>query len=210
MSVVVFISIELLVAAACFALAWSHVRRVEGAVSSDLRAVAAAVRRAPEGQRVLELSRSAPAWSFEASLATQLSCARTEEARVAAINEALAEVDISLTERARWPSSAVKIVLWGTMLISISAFLSRSVASSAPGTTTSAPILAIVVIGGASAIACLSAGRRADRAARDRREAADALVTALVGRPPDPRSAPDTTKKHRRPRRRSHGGSAAP
>jgi Flp pilus assembly protein TadB len=127
----------------------------------------------PAGDRVEELARRARAGSFEHRLAGDLMEAADEGARVAAVNDALADIEQALAEGERWPASAARIAAWGTMLIGVVAFLAQV------GTS----ILAIAGIGGASTIASLGAMRWASQAARDRREAIDALVIALLGRP---------------------------
>jgi hypothetical protein len=174
LSAFVFVAITLVIGAACVALAWGHVVRVEGAASGELRSIAAAIRKAPAEDRVRELAKRAPRGGFEEQLAGALLSAEGEgeRARVAAVNEALSEVERALSERQKWPAAAARIAAWGSMLVGVASFLEGA----------RAPIVAIAGIGGASVIACLGASRRAERAARDRREAVDALITALLGR----------------------------
>lgn len=173
------------------ALAWGHVLRVERAASGELRSIAAAIRKAPTEERVRELAKRAPRGGFEQDLAGALLSAEREGegARVAAVNEALSDVERALTERQKWPAAAARIAAWGTMLVGVASFLEGARAA----------IVAIAGIGGASAIACLGASRRAERAARERREAVDALITALLGRPPGFGEAREARENQRRP-----------
>lgn len=157
------------------ALAWSHLQRVNEATSPDLRAIAADVWKAPQGDRALELQRRAPPGGFEAHLAAELLAAPTGDDRVAAVNEALADVEHSLSEGARWPGAAVRIAAWGTTCIAALDYLAGGGGES---------IAIVAALGAASVIVCVSVERRATQITRERREAVDDLMTALFGRPP--------------------------
>lgn len=143
------------------------------ATSPALRALAADLRRAPQGERVLELQRRAPTGGFEAELAADLLAAPNGDARVAAVNEAIADVEQSLTRGAVWPGSAARIAAWGSACVAAIHYLADG---------SGAALIVVGVIGAASVMACVGVGRRASAIARERREAVDALMTALFGR----------------------------
>jgi hypothetical protein len=169
------IAIALLLSTGCVALAGAHLRRVLRSASPDIRALAISLKRLPLPSRAEELARRARPESWERSLAQSLLEAPDEKSRVAAANDALADMDNTLSAGASWPGAAVRVCARASLLLAIIAFLTQR------STSGILPILAILAIGGAGTLACISIGRRSVREARERREAIDALIATLLG-----------------------------
>lgn len=184
------IAVALVIAAACAALAWAQLRRVLRSASPDIRALATTLKRLPPHARVEELARRAEAGSFEHRLAQNLleearadDKSHAEKARIAAVNDALADIDHTLSAGAAWPGVAVRVCARSSLLLAVIAFVVERSASS---------ILPLLLIGGAGSFACIALGRRSQREARERRAAIDALVSVLLG-PSDPPSGSSTS-----------------
>lgn len=176
-------------------LAWSHARRVARATSGKARALATALKRVPEESRPSELERRAAPGSFEHTIATELHNAPDDAARIAAVNDALLDVEHTLRQGAGWPRAGIRISLAGGLLLGLSAWL-------ATGNIRAAVIL--VAAGGASALLCIEAGRSAARHIEAQRADIDALITVVIGRLAD-QAAPQGERRGapgRRPTRR--------
>lgn len=170
------IAIALLVSAACVALAWAQLRRVLRSSSPDIRALATTLKSLPLPSRAEELARRAQPESWEHGLAQSLLEASSGDdddykTRVAAANDALAEMDNTLRVGASWPGGAVRVCARSSLLLAVIAFIIERSATA---------ILPLLIIGGAGSFACIIIGRRSQREARERREAIDALVNALT------------------------------
>jgi Flp pilus assembly protein TadB len=152
-------------------LAWAHVRRVSTLTSVDAGSLARSLLRLPQEKRAPELLRRSVAGSWEHSLATEIAAAAGDQARIAAVNEAVARIEQRLDEGAGWPLDAVRIAALSTLLLAVVALL-------IPRREVIVPILAV---GLAGALAALAAKRRARREAKAQREAIDALVAAVAG-----------------------------
>jgi hypothetical protein len=157
----------------CVLLSWSHVRRIGEANSDDLGALTIALKKTPEAERLHELGRRARPASWEHRLAGELLEAPTAAVKIAAVNDALAELDHTFRAGAGWPSGAIRIALFGGMLLAVSAWLLAKDLSFALG---------IAAIGAVSAGACFEAERSARRRVTAQRRAVDDLVAAAVGR----------------------------
>lgn len=175
------IALALALSTACVALAAAHLRRVRRSTSPDLRALAASLKRVAPPSRAEELARRTPPESWEHRLAQSLFEAQTPNARVAAANDALAEIALTLSAGASWPGTAHRICVRGTLLIGLIVFLAQRSAEN---------IVPLLAIGGVGGFACLAIGRLARREAKERREAIDALVAALVAPVVAPAPAP--------------------
>jgi hypothetical protein len=184
-----FVAIAVAQSAACAALSYAHLRRVTRAASPDLGALTVALKRIPLAGRLEELARRAPPGTWEHRLTTDLLDAPTDEARVAAANEALADMDVALASSAGWPRAAVRICARVTLLLAVVAFLVER---------SNHILLILLAAGGAGVIACAAAGRRARRLAAEQRAAIDGLVAALLGAPPSPAGAPPSPARPRR------------
>ena len=153
-------------------LAWTHARRVARVTSGQARALATALKRVAEESRVSELERRAPAGSFEHAIATALRDAPDDAAKIAAVNDALLDVEHTLRQGVGWPRAGIRIALSSGLLLGLTAWL-------ATGNLRAAVIL--VAVGGASALLCVEAGRSAARYTAAQRSDIDALITVLVG-----------------------------
>jgi hypothetical protein len=169
---------SLLLAAACAALAWTHVRRVLGVIGADVGVLTIALKRTPAAERLSGmLARTAPG-SWEHELAEGALAAPDEDARVRAANLALADLEHDLLRTAGWPRAGLRIGLLGHAFLALSAYLVDR--------TQPQRIAAILVVGALTALACVDARRRGDRAASQQRRAVDALLAVAFsqGLPP--------------------------
>jgi len=159
------------VALSAAGLAWAQARRAASATSSDLRGLAIALKSVAAAERLSELARRASPASWEGELATE-ALASPDERRVAVVNLALSEIDHVLTRGDGWPRAAVRIALLGGALLAFTAFLLGY------------PIvwsIAIMGMGGVSAMVCIEAGNRARRIVAAQREAIDLLISTVFG-----------------------------
>ena len=154
-------------------LAWSHARRVAGLTLPGTRGLTASLKRVPEEARPAELERRAPPGSWEHGVATELLHAPDDAAKIAAVNDALLEVEHALRQGATWPQAGIRIALAGGLMLGLSTWL-------ATGNLRAAVIL--VAVGGISALFCVEAGRSARRHAEAQRNDIDALITVVMGR----------------------------
>ncbi len=154
-------------------LAWSHARRVAGVTLPGTRGLTASLKRVPEEARPAELERRAPPGSWEHGVATEFLHAPDAAAKIAAVNDALLEVEHALRQGATWPRAGIRIALAGGLLLGLSAWL-------ATGNLRAAVIL--VAVGGVSALLCVEAGLRAKRHAEAQRNDIDALIAVVMGR----------------------------
>ena len=153
-------------------LAWSHARRVARVTSGQARALATALKRVAEESRVSELERRAPPGSFERTIAAALRDAPDDAAKIAAVNDALLDVEHALRQGVGWPRAGIRIALSSGLLLGLTTWL-------ATGNLRVAVIL--VAVGGASALLCVEAGRSAARHTAAQRADIDALITVLAG-----------------------------
>jgi hypothetical protein len=189
---VLCLALTLALSAGSLALAHAHLRRIRRASSLNLRPLEISLKRLPAHDRPRELARRALPNTWEHRLAEDLLQAPTDAARIAAANDALADMELTLAATASWPRAAVRICAFGTMLLAVIAFLLQRSAE---------PLLVLLAIGAAAAFACAGIDRKAKGAAREKRESIDALITTLMGT--ETRSAPDapssTPPRRRRP-----------
>jgi hypothetical protein len=181
-----------LVGLSAMGLAWGHVRRVTGATSADPASLAIALKRVPAADRLAELQRRAAPGSWEHGLATDALAAPVEEAKVAAVNLALSDVEHAMIRTARWPRTALRIALLGAGVLGFSAYIED------PDHLKWA--LATVAVGGAAAVGCVEARRSGERALDRQRRGVDALVAAALALPdPPPGDAGPGGGSRRRP-----------
>lgn len=178
----------------CAALAWSHARRIgQVASSTDVDALVIALKKLPEAERLPALCQKSRPGSFERRVASEALTAPSDRAKIAVVNDALADVEHSLRVGAGWPSAGIRIALFGAMLFGVVAYLTAREIRWA---------LAIVGVGGVAALACVEAKRAAQRSAEAQRTAIDALVSVALGHLAE--GAPDISR--RRVRRRGGSG----
>lgn len=178
MTSAVLLALSVALAAACGALAWSHVRRVACVLQPDVETLALSLKRLPAADRLITLRDRTPSDSFERELAEGVMAAPDADAKVAAVNLVLADVDHALANGERWPATALRIALLGGGLLAVMAKLL------APGQLRfSVAIAAVDVLG---AVTAAQAGRAATRHVERQRAAADALVSAALALPPEP------------------------
>lgn len=163
---------------------------------ADAQALALALKRLPAGERLRALEeRSAPG-SFEHDLAADVLAAADDEAKIAAVNLALGEIEHALERRASWPPTALRIALLSAGLLAFFAYLADPAQLRWP--------IAVVGAGAFSALTCAHATRSGARDCERQRRAIDALVAAALAFPPEvARPAPSAGAR----RRRGRGGS---
>jgi hypothetical protein len=154
-------------------LAWSQARRAAAPTGGDPAALALALKRVPQAERLRELHRRAPPGSWEAELAAEALAAQTETGRVAAVNLALSEVEHTLSRGAAWPRTGIRIALLGAGFFAFAAYLYDQDQFKWS--------LGIVGIGVVAALSCVEASRSAERHATKQRRAIDDLVAATFG-----------------------------
>jgi hypothetical protein len=177
-----FFALSVIVGLASAVLAWEHVPRVTGATGADPGVLALALARVPAAERVAEIQRRARPGSWEHGLASELLAAPGEEAKVAALNLALADADHAMTRTARWPLTALRIALLGAGVLGFSAYIED------PAQLEWA--LATVAVGGVAAVACVEARRSGERALVRQRRGIDALVAVALSLPEGPPEGP--------------------
>lgn len=188
------LALGVLIASASVLLAWAHLTRVRRATSGKTAELLLALKRIPMQERAAALAARAPEGSAERRLAAliEASDGASEEARSAAVDELLAEIELALEASASWPGAATRIAAYGGLLLAVITVLLR------PGSI-SFVVPALLVLGLGGAATCAALGRRAREIADDQRRAVDALVDALGLRE---RLAPDAPPRGPRPGRR--------
>lgn len=185
----VFFAVSIALSAASTWLAWTHVRRVAGVLRPDAGALVLALKRAPAAERLpMLLARSAPG-AFEHLLAAEALAASHEDAKIAAVNAALADIEHTIASGARWPATAVRIVFFGAGACAFLAYMTDAPALRWP--------VAIAALGGVALLACAQAERSGERLAAKQRRAVDDLVAAALSLPPG-LAAPKAPERRRR------------
>jgi hypothetical protein len=202
--VVLCVALAVVVGLGAAALAFRQAQRAGAPTGNDTAALARALRSVPPGDRLAELQRRAAPGTWEHDLAADVLAASGDDARVAAVNLALAEVEHTLAEGAGWPRAGVRIALLGAGCLAFAAFISG-------GGTLQGPLV-VLAVGGLSALACFEAGKSAARSAARQRAAIDELIVAVFGAAPPGDAASRRTVAGRPapgrppgPRRRSIG-----
>jgi hypothetical protein len=149
---------------------------------TDLEALALSLKRTPPADRPRELVERTREGSLEHDLGADIVAARDGDARVAAVNLWVAEVQHALEHGARWPGAGLRIALLAAALAAFFAYMTEPGQLRLP--------LGAVAIGGLAALTCAQAGRTAERLAERQRRAADALVAAVLGLPPEEHGPP--------------------
>ena len=175
-------------------LAWAHLAHVRRATSGKTAELLVALKRVPVNDRAAALAARAPEGSAERRLALLIEASEdtSEDARGAAVDELLAEIELALDASASWPGAGTRIAAYGGLLLAVITVLLRpsSISFTAP---------ALLVLGLGAAATCAVLGRRARELADAQRKAVDALVDTLGLRD---RLAPGGPSRAPRPSRR--------
>lgn len=163
-----FVGLAVALAAASALLAGAHLARVRTEV--DGAALAATLKRVPVEERAAEASRRAPAGSWERALAEDVAASPEGPGLIAAVNDALADLEHRLVATAGWPDAALRLSIFGALLIAVATFLAGHREA----------ILLVVGAGAVGAVASAELARRGRAVVARRKLAADALVAALV------------------------------
>lgn len=118
-----------------------------------------------------QIRASSPDGGWEHRLLDELAAAPSDAAKVAAINEHLADVNHQLRSRADWPATAIRIVLLGSCAVCVVGF--------ALGARLELAVVA--AIGLISAGACGLASKHGDTLATRQRDRIDNLIRAMSG-----------------------------
>ncbi len=172
MTIVVLSILAALLDVFAVGLAWTHARRVARVTSGDARALATALKRVPDAERVGELEGRAAPGSFERLIATELRQAPDDAARITAVNDALLDVEHTFRRSETWPRAGIRIVLAGDFVLGLSAWLATENVRAA---------LILAASGGAAALLCVEARRSATRHIAAQRADIDALITVVLG-----------------------------
>lgn len=167
----VFLVLALALAAGCFVLSGRRARRIDAMSVPSLRDLVRDLRKLPVDERPAELHRRAAPETWEHRLASEVLEAPAGGARVAAANEVLLDLDHEIDVGKTWATAAVRLAIAGTGLLGLGAYLLKGGVIALAGT---------LLIGFAGSAACFMAGERGKDRASVRREAFDALVSALL------------------------------
>jgi hypothetical protein len=168
---IVLTVLALVLAVGCVALASRRARRIEQMSVPLLREMVRELRKLPVEERVGELLRRAGEGTWERRLAQEMVDAGAGPARVAAANDVLFDVDHEIDVGKTWATAAVRIALAGTCLLGLGAYLLRGGPLALAGA---------LLVGFVGAGVSYFAGERGKERASIRREAFDALVSALL------------------------------
>lgn len=166
-----FLVLACVLAASCALLAGRRARRIDRMSVPALRDLVRELRKLPEAERPAELLRRAPEATWEQRLAREVLDAPPGAARVAAANDVLLDLDHEIDVGKTWSTSAVRIAVAGTGLLGLAAYLGSGGAIALGGS---------LLVGFVGAAVSFFAGERGKERASVRREAFDALVSALL------------------------------
>lgn len=184
---VLFLALACALSVSCVLLSARRGRRIEQMSVPSLRDLVRELRKLPEPDRPAELLSRAPEGTWEHRLAAEVLDAAPGAARVAAANDVLLDLDHEIDLGKTWSTSGVRIAIAGTGLLGLAAYLARGGVIALTGA---------LLIGFAGAAASYWSGERGKERASVRREAFDALVTALL---PEEASASRARQRARRP-----------
>lgn len=168
---VAFLVLALALAIGCGVLAGRRAQRIDRVSVPSLRDIVRELRKLPVEERPAELLRRAGEGTWERRLAQDVLDAPAGAARVAAANEVLFDLEHEIDVGKVWPAVAVRLAVAGTGLLGLGAYLLHGGALALAGA---------LLIGFAGAGFSYFAGERGRERASARREAFDALVSALL------------------------------
>lgn len=152
-------------------VAWRQLRAVDEVALDDVEPLAIALKRTPRDARLSALvARSAPG-TFAHRLGSEALGAPNDRARVAFVNELLADVDHALSSRSAWPKAAVRIAVLSGLLLASIAILANVDMSWA---------IAVASVCAAAGIGCAAAERAVVKRVEDRKRAVDVLVSVVL------------------------------
>jgi hypothetical protein len=165
----------MLFALGSMALSFERLRRVHRVMTFDLDALARALGRRGDIERLrcthdLMIEQEGETW--ESELVRAAIDARSPAERTALVNEQLADIESALAWGSRIPVAAARLSALGPMSVLFFAL--------AEGSIQMADVVPIVAWGGAGVISALAVGRDADRRAGDMRKGIDVWVTRVL------------------------------
>lgn len=185
---ILFLVLACALAVACVMLSNRRARRIDDMSVPELRDLVRELRKLPLDERAPELLRKAPEGTWESRLAHEVVDAPPGAARVAAANDVLFDLDHEIDVGKTWATSCVRIAIAGTGALGIGAYLVHGGAIALAGA---------LLIGFAGAAVSFWSGERGKERASQRREAFDALVSALL---PEESAAARAQRARRRER----------
>ena len=183
-----FLAGALVLAVDCVILSGRRARRIDQMSVPSLRDLVRELRKLAVDDRPAELLRRATEGTWEHRLATELLDAPPGDARVAAANEVLIDLDHEIDIGKTWSTTSVRIAVAGTGALGVGAYLRGGVIA----------LAGALLIGAVGAIVSYWSGERGKERASARREAFDALVSSLL-----PEEAAATRAQRARRRSRS-------
>lgn len=164
------VALSSIVASATVALSLLHLRAVSRALTPSAASLVPALLRTELADRDRKLASLVPRESWEGQLADALFTATSPALRAAAANEALGDLELLFSSRARWAPSAIRIALLGGLLFGALALIRADW------------MLSIVVVGlsAVAAGACATISSKTRATEKLLRKQADALIDALI------------------------------
>lgn len=168
---VLFLVLASALAVGCVILSGRRARRIEQMSVPSLRELVRELRKHPVDERPAELLRKASDGTWENRLGREVLDAPAGAARIAAANDVLLDLDHEIDLGKTWSTAGVRLAVAGTGLLGLCAYLVHGGPVALAGA---------LLIGFAGGITSFWAGERGKDSARARREAFDALVSALL------------------------------
>ena len=185
---IVFLALACALAVTCVILSSRRARRIDAMSVPALRDLVRDLRKHPVEERASQLLRGAPEGTWEHRLASEVEEAAPGPGRIAAANDVLFDVDHEIDVGKTWATAGVRIAIAGTGVLGIGAYLFRGGPVALAGA---------LLIGFVGAVVSFWSGERGKERASQRREAFDALVSALL---PDEASGARAQRARRRDR----------
>ncbi|MFO0592266.1 MAG: hypothetical protein U0441_32275 [Polyangiaceae bacterium] len=184
----VFLIAAAVLAVGCVLLAQRRAKQIDAMSVPSLRDLVRDLRKLPLDERAAELLRRATEGTWEHRLAREIGDVPAGPARVAAANDILLDIEHEIDLGKTWATAAVRIAVAGTGLLGLVAYLAHGGPIALAGA---------LLIGFVGAVVSFTAGERGKERAASRREAFDALVSALL---PEEASAARSARSRRRDR----------
>jgi hypothetical protein len=180
----VFAALAIVLLIATTQLAALRLRAVRASVGENLGALILELKRVDVAERWNHAAEKVKSGTFEARLLESLEGLHDERAKVVATNEALGDLALLLSQRSRWSTVAVRIVLLGSALLGVLCLpgVYRTVTeANGVGATPYLIQLAVVCLAGGIGLSLVVLmGGRADALEKKQRKLADDLVDVLV------------------------------
>ncbi|EYF08939.1 hypothetical protein [Chondromyces apiculatus] len=166
------VALALALALACAAGAWRYRDKVRRLSGGDVEATARSLRKLPREERLVALSQCAPRGSFAHRFALTVMEVRGDDARIAAVNELLAEAARVLDVGAAWSAVGTRLGALGGLLLATLMYL----VGGPP-----AMIAAVLGLAATGAILAATLGASARAEAERQRRSLDDLVAVVMG-----------------------------